>query len=128
VKQSVRAVRASATPVGGTGAPGGLVNPLSLHERCFNLVERPRLPAVSNTCQTVPHRIPAPRNDETPEGSADRGLKGENLPGLPAGQPRNSKQGLTHHNFQRTQRRATGNHGIPGADAGRRARCRGKNS
>jgi hypothetical protein len=46
MKQSVRAVRACATPWGAS-APGGLVNPLSLHDRCFDLVARPRHSAVS---------------------------------------------------------------------------------
>jgi len=73
MKQSGRAVRACATRRRGTSAPGGLKNPLSLHDRCFDLITRPRQSAASNPPISFPP-IPIAQNDETPVGSAFRGL------------------------------------------------------
>jgi hypothetical protein len=76
-------------PKRGTSAPGGLTNPLSLHERCFDLVMRPRQSAVPNPPSRSNPRILVVQNEETPVGSAFRGLSRRLCRGLPFGQPRN---------------------------------------
>jgi hypothetical protein len=129
MKQSDRAVRVCATQAWGASAPGGLTNPLSLHDRCFDLVTRPWLSAVSNPPSRYHHRLLIAQNDETPVGSAFRGLMERMFRGLPYGQPRNSCElRLTHRDFQRARRRTAGNHEIPCADFQRRALPRAKNA
>ncbi len=75
-------------PKRGTSAPGGLANPLSLHERCFDLVTRPRQSAVPNPPSLSNPRILVVQNEETPVGGAFRGLSRSLCRGLPFGQPR----------------------------------------
>jgi hypothetical protein len=78
MKQRGRAVRARATRWRGTSAPGGIENPLSLHDRCFDLVTRPRQCAASNPPISFSPILIA-QNDETPVGSAFRGLRERSL-------------------------------------------------
>src|ERR1700675_3085346 len=105
-------------PKRGTSAPRGLTNPLSLHDRCFDLVTRPRQSSVPNPPSRSPHRLLVAQNDETPVGSAFRGLMERLFRGLPSGQPRNSRElRLTHQDFQGAWGCPTGIHDIPCADA-----------
>jgi len=50
------------------------MNPLSLHDRCFDLDMGPPETVVPNAPSRFRHRLLDVQNDETPVGSAFRGL------------------------------------------------------
>jgi hypothetical protein len=122
VKQSGRAVRACATLKGRKRARWAH-EPTVAARSMFQPRHKTRQSAVSNPPSRSRHRFLAAQNDETPVGSAFRGLRRDLLRGLPMVSPANSRElGLTHQDFQGARGCA-----VPCADFQRRALPRAKN-
>jgi hypothetical protein len=126
MKQSNRAVLASATQA---GAQAGQVG-FRTHYRCtidVSTSARNRGIRSPKSSISFPAKLLNVQNDETPVGSAFRGLLEEIVPGTAEwSAPQLNRIGLTHQDFQGARGCITGIHGCPCADLQRRALPRAK--